>query len=715
MTGEIPNVHYAVLRDGARWEQVKLTGLEVAPEGALQLMRVPASPESEPIDLPGPFAVDSSGIAVGRCGDLFIADTAGHRVVWRDGVCGARMVLPSHGGAGSAPGHFDEPRGLLLGPAGLYVTDSGNARVQVFRLPTLEPRAIWTGPFQTPAGLAADSLGRIYVLDRGLQRVLRFDSWGTADAAFNTTLAAELAGASPTFLTVDDKHRLYLSDTALPGIRCFDENGSALDVLLRPNDTAAFQAGALAAHAERLYAADAGSGFIWLYDLATRQWAGVLPGWRGPVTAMAVDEQGTLYLKPGAGDLSYMLAANTGCVASGQLVTERLDAGEISGWFRVRVDAGAVPGTSVDLQTFVTDDETITSPAEADWSSAAALDLLLPQTVVPEMSEPQLRRFLWLRIRMKSENGRANPRLLQAQAETPGEDYIDHLPAVYRRKDTGFLRRWLAAYRAELGDLELVLEDMPRHFNAATVPAGELSWLAAWLAFELPPGSIEQSRERLQRALDLYRKRGTPSGVREQVELSSGVRPILVESFRGRRIWQLGESSRLGCDTALAPLAPHGMVLPDPTLLGNPKCDPSQPSACSTDRMVVGSTVVGASGPLAATDLGEPLFSETAHHFSAFVFLGRVQKPARREALRRALENERPAHTNYDLCIVEPRMRVGLQSSIGLDSYVAGPPEPMALTGSVLGLNSYLGEEPGERGASRVGQRALLGSETILE
>jgi hypothetical protein len=46
---------------------------------------------------------------------------------------------------------------------------------------------------------------------------------------------------------------------------------------------------------------------------------------------------------------------------------------------------------------------------------------------------------------------------------------------------------------------------------------------------------------------------------------------------------------------------------------------------------------------------------------------------------------------------------------------VADPPPPLALAGSVLGLDSYLGEEAGERGASRVGQHARLGTETILE
>jgi phage tail-like protein len=318
-----------------------------------------------------------------------------------------------------------------------------------------------------------------------------------------------------------------------------------------------------------------------------------------------------------------------------------------------------------------------------------------------------LHRFLWLRVRLASQDGRTSPRILQIQAETPGEDYLDHLPSVYRRKDNGFLRRWLGAFRAELGDLELLLEEMPRRFNAVTVPAGELSWLASWLAFELPPGSIEQSRERLARALELYRRRGTCFGVPEIVALYTDVRPVIVESFRSRRIWLLGETSHLGCDTALAPVAPHGIVVPDPDSLCQMDCLPAQAAGCGSDRLVVGSVTVGASGPLDAEDLGTPLFSETAHHFAVFVSAAQVPDAKQRQTLRNALDAERPAHTDYDLCIVEPRMRVGLQSSIGIDTYIADTPPPMALTGSILGLDSYLGETPGERGISRIGQQLL--------
>ena len=39
------------------------------------------------------------------------------------------------------------------------------------------------------------------------------------------------------------------------------------------------------------------------------------------------------------------------------------------------------------------------------------------------------------------------------------------------------------------------------------------------------------------------------------------------------------------------------------------------------------------------------------------------------------IEREKPAHTAYHLCVIEPRMRVGSQARIGVDAIIAqGPP-----------------------------------------
>jgi hypothetical protein len=109
-----------------------------------------------------------------------------------------------------------------------------------------------------------------------------------------------------------------------------------------------------------------------------------------------------------------------------------------------------------------------------------------------------------------------------------------------------------------------------------------------------------------------------------------------------------------------------------------------------------------------------PLFSETAHLFTIGLPAALLPRPDQRDLLQRIVDQEKPAHTDYHLCFVEPQMRVGLQARLGIDSIVAGPPAPLAMSGVALGLDSYLGEGPDDRQQSRVGKQAHLGKDTIV-
>jgi hypothetical protein len=142
--------------------------------------------------------------------------------------------------------------------------------------------------------------------------------------------------------------------------------------------------------------------------------------------------------------------------------------------------------------------------------------------------------------------------------------------------------------------------------------------------------------------------------------------------------------------------------------------DPEHPLGCADERctVTIGSAVVGESGPLARAQIGEPLFSDSAYRFCVFVPAHRVRQRALIAEICRILDREKPAHTDYRLSIVEPDLRVGLQSLVGVDTIVGGPAPPLALDGSRLGWNSQLPDVPGTAG--RVGQRAAIGQDSIL-
>ncbi len=108
---------------------------------------------------------------------------------------------------------------------------------------------------------------------------------------------------------------------------------------------------------------------------------------------------------------------------------------------------------------------------------------------------------------------------------------------------------------------------------------------------------------------------------------------------------------------------------------------------------VVGSTaVLNRSHLITDTDFGEPLFSEVAHQFSVLVYRSQLGCDQTLTRLRDVIEQEKPAHTSYHLCVVEPRLRVGFQARVGIDTVVGGPPASLRIGDEVrLGQQSTLG------------------------
>ncbi|MBN1249560.1 MAG: TIGR03663 family protein [Anaerolineae bacterium] len=129
------------------------------------------------------------GVAVDDAGHVYVADTWNHRIQMfgADGQVLATwggLVQVVETGVPSAEGLFYGPRGLALGPNGeLFVTDTGNKRVQVFDLEGNFLREFGgggTGPGQLdePVGIAVNADGLVAVADTWNRRVQVFTSEG---------------------------------------------------------------------------------------------------------------------------------------------------------------------------------------------------------------------------------------------------------------------------------------------------------------------------------------------------------------------------------------------------------------------------------------------------------------------------------------------------------------------------------------------------------
>jgi phage tail-like protein len=682
-----PPTRYQFLRDRRSWD-ASLVGLEPDGDGNLLLASLPGPSDGVAIMLPAPFDPPASGIVAGPCSALFVADTANDQVIFFDGLCAGQANLR----------FLRAPRGLAVGGDALWAADSGNARVRRFAFPTLELDLEIEAGMGQPTGVACDGDRRLYVLDRALRTVRRYGPHGTPDSAYDSVLAASGKLADPLFLAIGAQDALLVADNASHAVRRFDATGKNTLDLATPAD--GWRPGAIAAGAGRIFVADRNAGRIHVFRDDGTWWC-ELPGFTGPVTALALDPATSDLLIKTALDGAYLrFPAGQDFAASGRLVAGPFDAGERCEWFRAACEANLPRGASIVFE--VAQGTSPTPRVAGDWTPAPAPDTLLAG-VLPPGPPPTLRRFLWLRATVATTDPTVSPTLRGVRAETAGEDYRAWLPAIYTTGDepAQFLFRLLALARTELGDVEENIDAMPLLLAPDFAPASQLDWLAAWLGLELPRiADAAERRTLIARAATLWRRRGTPSGLAELVEMYTGVRPSIIEAFAERGLWVLDVSSRLGFDTGLPALNPVGMIVPDPT-------DPLTPAGgcCAT---TVGSAIVGESGPLPVEDLGEPLFTDAAHRFLVFLPSYRAEEPALVAEVRRIIEAEKPAHTGYDLCLVRPDMRVGFQATVGLDTIVGAPPEPMRLDQSLLGQSASL--TPPVGGAARIGQGARVGA-----
>jgi phage tail-like protein len=219
---------------------------------------------------------------------------------------------------------------------------------------------------------------------------------------------------------------------------------------------------------------------------------------------------------------------------------------------------------------------------------------------------------------------------------TQVSSYLKYLPALFQESDqhaTPFIGRFLLAFEkilSGLGDpeqpgLEEILDHIHIYFDPGPVqpgqspdeseraPADFLPWLASWVALSLRQDWDEEEKRRfIGRIVPLYRQRGTKAGLVEILRTYTGMGVEIQEFIQPL---QVGKTSTISVDT-----------------------------------------VIGGGPP---------------HYFRVKIFL-ELRSPealSRKEQIARAIINqEKPAHTYYDLQIEIPTMQIGVHSTVGVDT-----------------------------------------------
>jgi mucin-19 len=188
-----------------------------------------------------------SAIVINSSGTLFVSD-AGNHCIRR--ITSAGVVSTFAGGvSGFADGiginaQFNSPQGIAVDSLGnVFVADSGNHRIRSItpagQVSTLAGQSLsgttddlgTLAKFNTPTGLAIDSLRNLYVTDKNNHRIRKVTAQGgvstlagsTSGFINDTGVAAQFN--SPVGITIDSTGTLYVADTGNHRIRAVTSTG----------------------------------------------------------------------------------------------------------------------------------------------------------------------------------------------------------------------------------------------------------------------------------------------------------------------------------------------------------------------------------------------------------------------------------------------------------------------------------------------------------
>lgn len=717
------------------------------------------------------------GLSISRSGNLYVADTNNHRVqvfglrglalkaVWGKRAKAADVVSPEpvedcvpvfehaigigQPVAGDLPGEFNHPWDVVVdGRGDIYVADKGNHRIQKFNHHTrqftvIDGTQLAAHFFRALYGPSArdrfvfiparsrlerwpDSLGHdpsdmseviivsedVTSTKQARQVLLELigakgttDILAEWDAAYPGALAdfpqPEAAFSSPAHLAVDARDRVYVVDEDNHYVKVLDSSGRVINSLTVKEDvTGDFKPTAIVIDSEGklLLAGDDG---IHRFNTEAERlyYADHYTSWNGSCAGLAIDVEGKLLTVGSPVGGIAEIPPPSQFIKSGSFISLPLDSKiESCQWHKLLVNySQQLPtGTSVTLWTHTSESELtpveIQSLKDEDWQTGQsnADDLLI-------QSGPG--RFLWLKIEFKG-NGIETPVVARLKAYFPRVTCLQYLPAIYQADPVSkdFLERFLSIFEATFSSLEAKVAAFSDYLDPAGVPAsGEakdfLAWLAGWvdMAFDAS-WSIETRRLLLKNSTQLYRKRGTAAGLKKLLSLALGIEVQILEHFQLRRWLFLTGEAGLGGGFTLG-------------------------GGCSVNRLRLDD--YSRIGDFALISTGDPSrepFFAHAHQFSVFVQSALIRDELIERMMRYLIDKEKPAHTDYRLVKVEPRFRIGMQSTVGFDTQLGVYPRLILNQTATLGYDALLSCESEGRGpaAMQVGDRSRVGVNAMV-
>lgn len=652
--------------------------------------------------------VTVTDFAVGPCHILYILD-APARTIWvYDSLQGSVEPLACIGAL------LSKPTSITYAPGTLYVADA-EASQRVIALAEVNWQIRWAvdaaatpstkefvpaGPF-TPVDLAVGAEGELYALDGENKAVMKFDVAGRLAGIFGQT---ELASAEPRSLALAPEGYLYVLDPTAQRVWKFDvgqegvlvngdlinfdelSEAEKLPAKFQPSGFAVDSRGDLYVGERRSVAStEEDDRFIRRFD-AEGRYLGQAGDFRGSALELALDSEDWIYIYGEEEDerkisvltptLRYTRLAGMSLV-KGRYFSRSLDSAEEgTEWHKFILDADIPANTQVQISYRAADDKQVTvkgsttnldryiedaAGLDEEERAQRAVDLDALDWSVPAVNAADalilegVGRYLWLRVDLIGSEERA-PSIESLRLDFPRATYLRYLPAVYQEDEQSrdFLERFLSLFETFFAGTEGSIVHLARYFDVdSQLASGDfLRWLASWLSIsEDKSWNEEQLRELVRRAPELYKQRGTRSGLEAMVEIFTGERPLIVEHFQTISCTQAPTAKRRVEEGA-------GQKVQS--------LEELYPSLYGTD-------------PYCFCVLLKPFRTETKGERKIVRRLSEEE----RKAVRRIVNAEKPAHTCAGLLALQPWIHLDLHTYLGVNTYLSQPSARLDLNSAI--------------------------------
>lgn len=520
------------------------------------------------------------------------------------------------------------PTDVALSPAGdLVILDPPAARLLVLAFPTAHLRHVIEIPGGAPTAIAFDRQGRALVADPGLGTLHRFNAEWRPDAGYpHPSTAFE----TPEFIAT------ALDETDRCG--CAGDGGETCDCGcagtsdLRPGSHPPGRPAVWVIDGARLVGLDAGGrvvaedpqtaprltppALIREGDALLYQDPGLPRRDRLRIAGLEVDPSGR---HAGTGLPILARARRVGIPRRGELVSEAIDSERVGfAWDRIGFDLALPPNTRLQIQTLTADSFIAPDRIAEQPDNLWARPLELTGDQAPEiLVQSRQGRYLWLRLRFFGD-GKLTPVLRRIDLHGPRRSSLTRLPPVFREdpESAWFLDRFLSYFDTVHAEITSANDRIAALFDPEVTPEGAfLDWLGGWFDLDfLAEWDTALRREMVAGAMRYYRMRGTVAGLRRFLQWHTGLPdplPQVIEHFRLR-------------DAEAPPM------------LGG-----------------------------AEVETGTP-----AHSFTIVLPAAVVPDAAAEARLDRLIRAQVPAHARYHLRLFDAGIRIGSQSSIGVDTLV---------------------------------------------